>query len=54
MREPAVQRVHDHVPQEALSCLPEPWLYSLAYQQFTPEELSNGAAIEILIDKGFL
>ena len=33
---------------------PEPWLYSLAYQQFTPEELSNGAAIEILIDKGFL
>jgi hypothetical protein len=26
----------------------------LAYQQFTPEELSNGAAIEILIDKGFL
>jgi hypothetical protein len=33
---------------------PEPWLYSLAYQQFTPEEIENGHAIEILIDKGFL
>ena len=33
---------------------PEPWLYSLAYQQFTPEEIENGRAVEILIDKGFL
>ena len=33
---------------------PEPWLYSLAYQQFTPEELSNGTAVEILMDKGIL
>lgn len=33
---------------------PEPWLYSLAYQQFTPEEYSNGKAIEILTDKGLL
>ena len=30
------------------------WLCSLAYQQFTPEEIENGHAIEILIDKGFL
>ena len=33
---------------------PEDWLYSLAYQQFTPEELTNGTAAEILIDKGIL
>ena len=33
---------------------PEPWLYSLAYQQFTPEEIRNGHAIEILLDKGIL
>ena len=33
---------------------PEPWLYSLAYQQFTPEEISNGTAVEILMDKGIL
>ena len=33
---------------------PEPWLYSLAYQQFTPEEFSNGVAIETLMDKGIL
>ena len=33
---------------------PEAWLYSLAYQQFTPEEFENGTAVEILIDKGLL
>ena len=33
---------------------PEPWLYSLAYQQFTPEEFSDGTAVEILMDKGIL
>jgi len=33
---------------------PEDWLYSLAYQQFTPEEISNGKAVEILMDKGLL
>ncbi len=33
---------------------PEPWLYSLAYQQFTPEEFSNGVSIETLMDKGIL
>ena len=33
---------------------PEEWLYSLAYQQFTPEEFANGTAIEILMDKGIL
>ena len=33
---------------------PEDWLYSLAYQQFTPDEFSNGKAVEILIDKGIL
>ena len=33
---------------------PESWLYSLAYQQFTPEEFTNGRAIEILMDKGIL
>ena len=33
---------------------PEPWLYSLAYQQFTPEEYENGKAVEILLDKGLL
>ena len=33
---------------------PEPWLYSLAYQQFTPEEFANGTAVEILMDKGLL
>ena len=32
----------------------EEWLYSLAYQQFTPEEFKNGTAIEILMDKGIL
>ena len=32
----------------------EEWLYSLAYQQFTPEEFENGTAVEILIDKGIL
>ena len=32
----------------------EEWLYSLAYQQFTPEEFNNGTAIEILMDKGIL
>ncbi len=33
---------------------PEDWLYSLAYQQFTPEEITNGRAVEILLDKGIL
>ncbi len=33
---------------------PEDWLYSLAYQQFTPEEITNGRAVEILLDKGLL
>ena len=33
---------------------PEDWLYSLSYQQFTPEEFANGTAIEILLDKGLL
>jgi len=33
---------------------PEPWLYSLAYQQFTPDEFANGTAVEILMDKGLL
>ena len=33
---------------------PEDWLYSLAYQQFTPEEFANGIAVEILMDKGIL
>ena len=32
----------------------EEWIYSLAYQQFTPEEFNNGTAIEILMDKGIL
>ena len=32
----------------------EDWLYSLAYQQFTPEEIANGKAVEILMDKGIL
>jgi hypothetical protein len=32
----------------------EEWLYSLAYQQFTPEEFANGKAVEILMDKGIL
>ena len=32
----------------------EDWLYSLAYQQFTPEEFANGKAVEILMDKGIL
>ena len=32
----------------------EDWLYSLAYQQFTPEEFENGFAIETLLDKGIL
>ena len=32
----------------------EEWLWSLAYQQFTPEEISNGTAVEILMDKGIL
>jgi hypothetical protein len=29
-------------------------LYSLAYQQFTPEEFENGKAVEILMDKRIL
>ena len=32
----------------------EEWLYSLAYQQFTPEEFANGKAVEIMLDKGIL
>ena len=32
----------------------EDWLYSLAYQQFTPEEFTNGKAVEMLLDKGIL
>jgi len=32
----------------------EEWLYSLAYQQFTPEEFGNGKAVEILMDKGIM
>jgi len=32
----------------------EDWLYSLAYQQFTPEEFENGKAVETLLDKGIL
>ena len=32
----------------------EEWLYSLAYQQFTPEEFGNGKAVEILMNKGML
>ena len=32
----------------------EEWLWSLAYQQFTPEEYENGKAVEILLDKGIL
>lgn len=32
----------------------EDWLYSLAYQQFTPEEFENGKAVEILLDKGII
>jgi len=35
-------------------CGPEPWLYSLAYQQFTPEEYENGTAMEVLMDKEIL
>jgi hypothetical protein len=27
---------------------PTKWLYSLAYQQFTPQEFANGTAIGIL------
>ena len=33
---------------------PEPWLYSLAYQQFTPEEFENGVAVETMIGLGLL
>ena len=32
----------------------EEWLYSLAYQQFTPEEFSNGKAVEIMMGTGVL
>jgi len=32
----------------------EDWLYSLAYQQFTPEEFENGKAVEIMIGTGVL
>jgi hypothetical protein len=32
----------------------EEWLYSLAYQQFTPEEFGNGKAVEIMMDKGIM
>ena len=27
---------------------PSPWLYSLAYQQFTPQEFANGTAVRVL------
>jgi hypothetical protein len=33
---------------------PEPWLNSLAYQQFTPEEFANGTAMETLLGLGVL
>jgi hypothetical protein len=29
---------------------PSQWLYSLAYQQFTPHEFANGTAVSILKD----
>jgi hypothetical protein len=29
---------------------PTQWLYSLAYQQFTPQEFANGTAVSILKD----
>ena len=32
----------------------EEWLYSLAYQQFTPEEFANGKAVEIMMGSGVL
>lgn len=33
---------------------PEPWLYSLAYQQYTPEEFENGKVIEFLLAQGLM
>ena len=33
---------------------PNHWLYSLAYQQFTPEEILNGTAVKILKNKGIV
>jgi hypothetical protein len=33
---------------------PTEWLYSLAYQQFTPQEYANGTAISILKEIGIL
>ena len=32
----------------------EDWIYSLSYQQFTPEEFTNGKAVEMLLDRGIL
>ena len=32
----------------------EEWLYSLAYQQFTPEEFENRKAVDIMCDTGIL
>ena len=35
-----------------VSC--EDWLYSLAYQQFTPEEIENGTAVSLLMEHELL
>ena len=32
----------------------EEWLWSLAYQQFTPDEIANGKAVEIMLHTGVL
>ena len=40
--------------ENPLRCDPMPWLYSLAYQQFTPQEYQNGTAINILREKGLV
>ena len=50
----AVGNTHLEDIEEPFYADPEPWLYSLAYQQFTPEEFENGIAVSTLLDIGVL
>ena len=50
----AMGNLHLEDIEEPFFADPEPWLYSLAYQQFTPEEFSNGRAVEIIMDMQIL
>lgn len=47
----AMGNLHIEDIEEPFYADPMPWLKSLSYQQFTPEEFKNGTAVKILIEK---